>query len=154
MNEGGLMNRRELLLTMSTLAAGTLGTGLAFADSKSKKAAAADGANPNAKLIDTAEACIKAGDMCIQHCQTMLSTGDTSLSNCLRTSLEMVEICRTLTKFAAFQSKNLKKVAAACAEVCRDCEKSCREHEAHHKICKDCAECCAACAKECDKVAA
>jgi Cys-rich four helix bundle protein (predicted Tat secretion target) len=147
------MNRRELLLTMSTLAAGSLGSRLAFADAKKDKKAVSEGPNPNAKLIETAESCLRTGNACIQHCQNLLSTGDTSLSNCLRTSLDMVEICQTLTKFAAFQSKNLKKVALACADVCRDCEKACREHEHHHKICKDCADSCLACAKECDTVA-
>lgn len=157
------MNRREWLSgAVGTLGAiGALGVSSnAFAEGKKKDAHAGHGAgasaastHPYAKAIDAAADCAKKGEICIAHCQEMLATGDKSMAGCLKTALEMVAACQGFIKLASLQSKGTKKMAALCAELCRECEKACKEHEAHHKICKDCMESCNACAKECDKIA-
>lgn len=153
------MNRREWLSgAVGTLGAiGAMGiSSNAFAEGKKKDAHAGHGdsaPNPFAKAIDAAADCAKKGEICVAHCQQMLATGDKSMAACLKTALEMVAACQSLIKLASLQSKGTKRMAALCADLCRECEKACKEHEAHHKICKDCMESCNTCAKECDKIA-
>jgi Cys-rich four helix bundle protein (predicted Tat secretion target) len=154
------INRREWL----TSAVGTVGalgilggTSSALAEGKKKDphaghAMAAEN-NPYAKAIDAAAECAKKGELCIAHCQGVLAAGDTTMAGCMKTALEMVAACQGLVKLASLQSKGTKKMAALCAELCRECEKACKEHAEHHKVCKECMDSCNACAKECDKIA-
>jgi Cys-rich four helix bundle protein (predicted Tat secretion target) len=149
------LNRREMLLGLGSVV-GALSVSHAFADSKKDKKVATStslGAHPYQKAIDAAAECAKKGDICIAHCQQLLSKGDTSLAACLQTALSMSVMCAAFAKVAAYEPKSLKKVAIACADLCRECEKACHEHESHHVICKECAESCTACARECDAVA-
>jgi len=151
------MDRRELITTSAFSAAALVLGGLAtdaLAENKKKSTGEADTGNPFRKAIDTANACVTSGEICIAHCQQLMAKGDATLSRCLGTALEMVAACRAFATLASYNSTRTKKMAAICAELCRECEKACREHEGHHKICRECAESCAACAKECDKVSA
>jgi len=101
------------------------------------------------RLIDSAMACIKAGDACNQHCIELFKTGDTSLAGCVDTVQDMLTTCNTLTKLAASDSRHLKAMAQLCMNVAEDCEKECRKHEDQHDECKACANACADCIKEC-----
>lgn len=144
------------MASLGTLGAMGLNSNVFAADAKKNPHAGHTGAatvNPFAKAIDAAADCAKKGDICISHCQSLLAKGDTSVAGCLKTALEMVAACDAFVKLASMQSKGTKKMAALCAELCRECEKACKEHEAHHQICKECMESCVACAKECDKIA-
>jgi len=158
------MNRREWLSgAVSTLGVvGALGLDKqVFAEGKKKDphaghkvAAAAATDNPFAKAMAAAADCALKGDICIAHCQSLMAGGDTSVAGCLKTALEMVAACNAFVKLGSMQSKAAKKMAALCAELCHACEKACKEHEAHHQVCKDCMDSCIACARECEKVSA
>lgn len=140
------MNRREVIAAGAGVAlAGMFKSGISFAATPSGDKSA---------LIDAALGCVKAGEICHQHCLELLGTGDKSMAECSKTVTEMLTFCKALVQLAAHKSEHLPKFAALCADVCKNCEKACRVHENHHVICKNCAESCARCAAECLKIAA
>lgn len=146
------MNRREVITAgAGILAAGILKSGAAFAANPKTSHAGAEG---RTALIDAALDCIASGEICHQHCLEILGQGDKSMAECSKTVTEMLTMCRALLELAAQKSPHLPKLAAICADVCKNCEKACRQHEMHMAICKNCAESCARCAAECAKVAA
>ncbi len=100
-------------------------------------------------VIDAALACVNRGDVCINHCITLLGSGDTSLKDCIRTVSAMLPMCAALARLAALEAGRLKELAKLCIDVCADCEAECKKHAEHHAVCKACAESCAACIKEC-----
>jgi Cys-rich four helix bundle protein (predicted Tat secretion target) len=105
-------------------------------------------------LIDKALHCVNTGEVCLNHCLALLSKGDTSITDCVRTVSVLLPMCATLAKLGALDADRLKEFAKVCRDVCADCEKECNKHKDHHAVCKACAESCAACVKECDKLAA
>ncbi|MEQ8824835.1 MAG: four-helix bundle copper-binding protein [Filomicrobium sp.] len=107
---------------------------------------------PHQKLIDVALHCVNRGDVCSEHCISLLGKGDTSLKDCLLRVSEMLAACAALSRIAALDGKRLKAFAAVCADICKDCEDECRKHEKHHSACKACADSCAQCIKECKKL--
>lgn len=139
-------NRRNLLLGSVAVA-----TALAAAPAFSAGGHEHHAENPNAGLIDAALDCVKKGDVCQQHCIELVKAGDTSIADCLRTVVDMLPMCATLTKLASHQSVHLAALARVCIAVCEDCEKECRKHENKHAACKACAESCAACIEACKK---
>jgi Cys-rich four helix bundle protein (predicted Tat secretion target) len=140
------MNRRDVVL--GTVGAAAVGVAMrARADVPS-------GPPSSTSLIDSAFVCLQVGQACQQFCLTMLGKGETALAECAGTIAAMLPLCAALTELAVQGSPRLKALALVCAQVCRDCEKACRKHEAHHPICKQCADSCAACAAQCDKVPA
>jgi len=146
------MNRRDLML--GAVGAAAVGVAMRAGAAESATPPAAATAAGHQALIDAAFACIKVGQACQQHCLTLLSTGDTSLAECASTIAAMLPAVAAVAQLAVQNSPRLKAMASVCAQLCRDCEKACRKHEAHHAICKACADACAACAAECDKVQA
>ncbi|MBK7976058.1 MAG: Csp1 family four helix bundle copper storage protein [Deltaproteobacteria bacterium] len=142
------IRRREVMVG----AAGILAAGVA------SSAFAAEGA-PSAPVSATALAgaaarCVDAGNECLQHCLDMLSAGDTTLADCAREVRQMVAVCAAAGPMAYAGGKRLGGFARVCADVCGDCEKACRKHEAEHEVCKRCAEACARFIAEARKVAA
>ena len=105
-------------------------------------------------LLDAASTCVKAGLVCLDHCQHAFAAGDSSLAACSRAADQMVSICGTLAKLASVQSSYLPAMAKIALASCQNCEAECRKHADKHAACKACAEACAACAAECKKVAA
>jgi Cys-rich four helix bundle protein (predicted Tat secretion target) len=106
-------------------------------------------ASPRQALIDAAHHCVNKGEVCLDHCIGLLSKGDTSLKDCIRTVSAMLPMCQTLSRLAALDAKRLREFAKVCADVCADCEAECKKHAEHHAVCKACQESCAACIKEC-----
>ncbi|MDX2309302.1 MAG: four-helix bundle copper-binding protein [Hyphomicrobium sp.] len=106
----------------------------------------------NAKLVDAAFDCQKAGQACIEHCIDLMASGDASLKDCMRSVEVMLPTIAALAKHAAFDSKRLKAVATLCRDICQDCEGECKKHEEKHALCKACRESCTACIKECNAV--
>jgi Cys-rich four helix bundle protein (predicted Tat secretion target) len=100
-------------------------------------------------VIDAALTCVNRGDVCLNHCITLLGSGDTSLKDCIRTVSAMLPMCAALARYAALEAGRLKELTKLCADVCADCETECKKHADHHAACKACAESCAACIKEC-----
>ena len=142
------MNRREMITAgAGILAAGILKSGAAYAASSSPKSThSATGGKSS--LMDAALDCIAAGDS-----PSTLSgpawRGRQVDGGMLQTVTEMLTVCKALVELAAQKSAHLAKFAAICGDVCKTCEKACRQHEMHMPICKACAESCACCAAEC-----
>lgn len=144
------MNRRDALSTLGVL---SLTPAAALAAAPAAKPAPA-AAGPDAKaLAEAAHGCIRAAEECIDHCITMLSMGDKSMSDCFNAVRAMKPMTEALEQLAKLKSPHLKAHAALCAKVCRDCEKACKPHT-EHPPCKTCMEACAKCATECEKAAA
>ena len=140
-------SRREVLLGAAAIAA-TLATQTAFAGDEHHHKGSDTG------LIDASLGCVKAGQICLDHCVELIKNGDTSISACLEAVSDMLPMCSTLSKLASSQSPHLAAFAKVCIAVCEDCEKECQKHANKHAACKACAESCAACIKACKKVAA
>jgi Cys-rich four helix bundle protein (predicted Tat secretion target) len=94
-------------------------------------------------LVDAAADCMKKGEVCEQHCFTLLGSGDTTMAGCAMSVRDMLASVRGLFTVASAGSKHVKTLARACAEICKDCEAECRKHADKHAPCKDCAEACA-----------
>lgn len=107
----------------------------------------------SAPLQEALRECIAAGDVCLDHCFRLLSTGDKSMAECARTVRTMLPLCRAMVELNQLGSEHLKALAAVCAKACRDCEAACKKHANHHAECKACMETCQRCATECEKLA-
>ena len=145
------MDRRHFIRNAVALGvvAGTAGIA-----SAAKEVETHDVTGKYANIQKTALECVSAGAVCIDHCLEGFAAGDTSLAACARTVQEMLPICETGAKLAAYESKFMPQYVAVCIEICAACEKECRKHEHHHVQCKNCADACAACIAECKKIAA
>lgn len=153
------MNRRDVITTaagsIAALSLATVGrSAFAQAPAKASPAPAAPEGPANQELVDSALACLRAGEICLQHCVKSLSTGDKSMAECAGTVRAMLPLCEALSKLALQNSTHLKALAAVCAKACRDCEAACKKHAHHHVECKGCYESCTKCATECEKFAA
>lgn len=149
------MNRRDALATLGAIAL-TPAAALAAAPPPAKAPpppAAKPGPDTKA-LAEAADKCADAGEECIEHCITMLSNGDKSMTDCYAAVRAMEPVCEALEQLAKLNSAHLKAYAAVCAKVCRDCEKACKPHAEMHPPCKACMDACAKCASECEKAAA
>ena len=153
------MDRRDLLKTSLTsagaLAVGSMLARTAFAGEPSDEAPT----DALGTVVNTAAACIKAGEVCLAHCIKELSTCNTSMANCNRRVHEMLATCNAMLRLAAMRSDLARKFAALCAEACANCEAACAEHRAHwahgmHLECKACFEACVECRKACLALAA
>lgn len=105
-------------------------------------------------LAVAASECVVKGQACLQHCMTLLSSGDTSMAGCAKSVREMMVYCDALSKAAAQDSKHLKQLAKIAMDTCKDCEAECRKHADKHQVCKECAESCAECYQQCKSIAA
>jgi Cys-rich four helix bundle protein (predicted Tat secretion target) len=108
-------------------------------------------------VLEATGHCLQTGQLCVAHCNALLSTGDTSLAECQRTALNMLAVCDATFKAAAYHSadaKLLKALARVCGDFCRACAKACEVHAGHHEECKACMQSCLDCAKACDAYAA
>lgn len=153
--DSGAATRRSVLAAGAVLAAaavtGSAGVASAQGQHDHHAAHGAEGARHQA-LIDAALACVNRGEVCVEHCMTMLGKGDTTLKDCMRLVSTTMPMCLALARLGALDAPRLKEVARVCGEICADCEKECRKHQDHHAACKACAEACAACVKECKRV--
>ncbi|HGO6511223.1 TPA: four-helix bundle copper-binding protein [Neisseria gonorrhoeae] len=98
--------------------------------------------------------CLDAGQVCLTHCLSLLTQGDTSMSDCAVAVRQMLALCGAVHDLAAQNSPLTRDAAKVCLEACKQCAKACKEHSAHHAECKACYESCLDCIKECEKLAA
>jgi Cys-rich four helix bundle protein (predicted Tat secretion target) len=147
------MNRRDAISSLGGAAVFALASN-ALAQAKATPANSPAPAAPknNDALLAAAEACTDAGEECFDHCVNMLSRGDTSMAECFATVRMMLPTCTALEALVRGNSPHLKTFAAACAKICRDCEKACKKHASEHPPCKACMDACAKCAAECEKL--
>jgi len=138
------MERRELLVASAGGIAALL---LAARDAGTAAAETAAAGGPNPKVDALAQAagtCTVAGNVCLQHCLTLLAQGDKSLGDCAKAVSQMLAVCNAMSTLAAFNSQYAPRLAKLCVDVCTDCEKACRPHAEHHAVCKACADACVA----------
>jgi len=93
--------------------------------------------------------CIRACEICIMHCQSLLAQGDTMLGECLKSCLELVPLCEATGTLANYGSALTAKTAKVCLEACEACAASCKAHVGHHAQCKACYEACLKCIEAC-----
>ena len=154
--------RRRVLtgaaLLLTGVAVGSMRSDSAWAQAAAKPTAKSPAAvaskSPHQALIAAAKSCLQTGDTCQKHCVRLISAGDKSLADCLRTVRAMMPICLAMERLAGQDAKRLKELAKVCSDTCADCEAECRKHEFHHRECKACAESCAAMIKQCAAVMA
>ena len=139
-----MMERRDMLVAsaggIAALLLAAQGAGSAAAETT-----AGAGANPKVDaLAQAAGTCTVAGNVCLQHCLTILAQGDRSLGGCAKAVSQMLALCDATSTLAAFDSQYTPRLAKLCIDVCADCEKACRPHAEHHAVCKACADACVA----------
>jgi Cys-rich four helix bundle protein (predicted Tat secretion target) len=151
------MDRRQFMMAGAALAAGVASGAGAQESMGPAKPGSYPAALADPKKRELAEAgaeCVKAGDVCMEHCLELLRQGDKSMVKCSETVAAMLPMCRALAALATQGSPYLAEHARTCAKVCRDCEAACKVHASHHESCKRCMETCQRCAADCEKFAA
>jgi Cys-rich four helix bundle protein (predicted Tat secretion target) len=146
------IHRRELLLVgAGAVMAKALTVTTACAGNNADKRAPNDMAPPpraeGAAAGDFAAIvaeCTRVGQICMQHCLSLLASGDTSMAACAKTVHEMLAVCRGTEVLALAGSSHLAQAAGLCKAVCESCEAACKVHAGHHRECGDCATACRA----------
>lgn len=151
--------RREALGLATAAAAGamTLAAGLAAAGDEMDHSgheghdghAGHDMGAKHQALINSANACLNKGEVCIAHCIELVKGGDTSLADCMKSVQGMLPMCAALVRLAALDAPRLKAFVAVCKDVCADCAAECKKHADKHAACKACMDSCDACIKDC-----
>jgi len=98
-----------------------------------------------AKLATTAADCVLRGQECLDHCISLVKSGDTSIADCMKSVEELIAACAGLRVLTISNSKNLRDFARAVQPICQACETECRKHAGKHAKCKACGESCTAC---------
>lgn len=151
------MNRRQFIggtAAISLAAATTLANAHGHHDHGSHSHAANSTDNAYEAARKTAGHCVAAGQVCLTHCITLLSKGDTSMKDCAAAVNQMLALCGAMQNLAAQNSRLTPSLAKVCIEACKQCAAACQKHAAHHAECKACYESCTDCIKECEKIAA
>jgi Cys-rich four helix bundle protein (predicted Tat secretion target) len=104
---------------------------------------------PNVKLADTAADCVVKGQVCLNHCLSLLASGDKGMAKCARTVNQMLALCTALQSLSAQGAELLPALAKTAADACSRCAEACKPHVHHHAECKACYEACQACIKQC-----
>ncbi|MEM9692532.1 MAG: Csp1 family four helix bundle copper storage protein [Myxococcota bacterium] len=95
-------------------------------------------------LLDVLYRCLRAGEVCQEHCLRALRGGDTSLAACERAVDDMIAVVTAMTELAHSDSPHQKVMASVVVPVSAACEKECAVHATHHAECKACMEACQA----------
>jgi Cys-rich four helix bundle protein (predicted Tat secretion target) len=103
-------------------------------------------------VLDAAFECQKRGEACADHCVRMLTSGDTSMAECIVAVRDMLPATEALARLASTNSKHLPAAARLAMETCEACEAACRKHVQIHAVCRDCADSCARTIAACRKV--
>jgi hypothetical protein len=71
----------------------------------------------------------------------------------MRILLDCADICGTSADFMLRSSSQHGSTCAVCAELCRQCAKSCEQTGAEDEMMRRCAEICRKCAESCQRMA-
>jgi Cys-rich four helix bundle protein (predicted Tat secretion target) len=146
------MNRREALLNSSAMVvAASLGAVACAAQNAVAQVGSSPPAPADASLTDAAFDCHRKGAACADHCVRMLTSGDTSMAECMLAVRDMIPSVEALGALAANGSKHLQAAARLALAACQACEAACRKHAAVHAVCRDCADSCARTIAACQK---
>lgn len=97
-----------------------------------------------AKLVAAVAECGAAGELCLTHCITRLSQGDSSLGECAARVRDMLAVCQATSTLAASGSPLLPALKQVCNEACGACAEACAPHSKHHAECAACLRACRA----------
>lgn len=145
------MNRREVLV-----GAGVISTILMSKISVAAEKGTAPTREELKKITDASFDCLKTGEACETMCIELLAKGDTSMKNCHATLQNMLAACTAMTKVGSYDTakpETIRRLAAVCSDLCKECSESCKVHAEHHAICKSCMDSCNRCANACDAIA-
>lgn len=95
-------------------------------------------------LVKPLADCSAAVQVCLNHCQVVLATGDKSMGDCLRTALDCDVVCGATLKAAGLNSAYTPALAKTAQAAMEACVKSCKPHIEHHAECKGCHDACLA----------
>lgn len=109
--------------------------------------------NPYEAVRLAAAECYAAGQNCVSHCIRLITEGDTSMNDCVKSASQMVVLCHALQLLAGQVSALTPAVAKSCIQACKECAAACKQHVGHHEECTACYEACLACIKACEKIA-
>ncbi|HEY8076377.1 MAG TPA: Csp1 family four helix bundle copper storage protein [Labilithrix sp.] len=154
------MNRRDALLTSGSMVlSASLGalacggpTAVAQNTPKPPPSPPPTGGHGDPSIFEAAHGCIEKGDACVAHCIMLLSSGDTSMAECIKASRDMHAVMIGLAAVAASGNPRLPAYAKMAMEFCRDCEAACRKHADHHVVCKECMDACGRTIAACQRV--
>jgi len=141
-----MLDRRDLLTAgVGLVAFATVARAADEAAQKPAAAASSEGQQLAAQALAKAIGqCLTAGNACLDHCLTLLGSGDTSLAECSKAVRDMLAVCNATQILVVGKPAYVKSAVQLCIDACTDCERACRKHEERHAICKTCAEACAA----------
>jgi hypothetical protein len=106
------------------------------------------------KLDSCIAACLDCHRSClatVAHCLGL--GGHHAEPGHIRIMMDCAQICAASADFMIRGSAHHPHLCAECAEICRECEKSCAGHPDADTAMRACAEACRRCAEECGKMA-
>jgi hypothetical protein len=100
-----------------------------------------------AELYTCAQACTTCADACLGEKEVP------SLIDCIRTNLDCADVCGAtgamLSRVTHAPTELLKSMLGACATACDMCAVACSKHSSMHEHCRVCADICRRCEKAC-----
>lgn len=108
----------------------------------------------NAEMRACIDNCTRCHAICLQAAHESLHMGGKHAdAHHVGLLLDCAEICATSANFMIRSSDQHEHTCAACAEICRACEKACRSM-GNEGIMRECADACARCAESCEGMSA
>lgn len=150
------MQRRQIVRGVAAVVAAAAATAVSAQNkgqTEHQHASHHHGSGKHSALMASASHCLMTGEVCLEHCYTLLGEGDKVMAACARSVSELIAVCTALRSLAALNAPTLPRLAKVALESCLSCEKECRKHD-KHKVCIDCADACKECAAECRKLGA
>ncbi len=146
------LSRRQVLLGASAIAALAAGSALAEDAPHDQHHEHHHAHGEHAALVEAAMKCQAAGQTCLSHCLLEFSRNNGKMAACASAVQEMLPMCHAISVLASLNSAHLKKVAAACIDICDKCAAECDKHASEHDTCRACRDACKDCIKEMQKV--
>lgn len=107
-----------------------------------------------AKLIACIDACIECDQACTACADACLSEDLVNhLTKCIRTCLDCSDVCETtgrvLSRHTGYDANLTRAVLQTCATACKTSADECDKHAAKHEHCRVCADVCRRCERAC-----
>ncbi len=101
-------------------------------------------------IADCIKTCLECHRVCLATIAHCLGKGGrhAELAH-IRIMQDCAQICLVAADFMTRSSPHHPHLCAECAEICRQCERSCAEHPDADDAMRRCAEICRRCAEEC-----
>lgn len=106
------------------------------------------------KLVACIDACFECDQACTACADACLSEDDVNhLTKCIRTCLDCADVCattgRVLSRHTGYDANLTRTVLQTCAVACKTSGDECDKHAAKHEHCRVCAEVCRRCERAC-----